>query len=354
MPGPGGGRSGGGFSGGSFGGGGFSGGGRGFGGGSFGGQHNGGSFGGHHHHHHHHGPFFGRRTYVGGGCGGTLFTVIVLGMFALFALLWFFGEPTQFTVNGEPIYIGQDSVAYDEGTMQNYANEKYRQYFGASSAYEDNILLVFLTNEEADGYYTIAWVGDNIDYTINSMFGEYSQYGDALYQHINTSYFGYSLDTDLARVVEEMTRSITALGLSSSFVSESDKSNTPDSEFVNLTSFELTAEVVDSALAEFTQKTGIPCVIVVDFAERVFGGGNQSVTEFVADVSAQTTEPDNKDNEDAVDISTLYFRGIFIIIVLVAAVIGVTVAVTLALTKKKNKNKGEKSESSKNEMPWES
>ena len=39
---------------------------------------------------------------------------------------------------------------YDEATMQDYANDKYMQYFCTSSAVEDNILLVFLTNEACD------------------------------------------------------------------------------------------------------------------------------------------------------------------------------------------------------------
>ncbi len=361
MPGPGGGgRGGGGFGGGSFGGGSrggsFGGGGGGFGGGSFGGHHNGGSFGGHHHHghHHHHGPvFFGRRWGAygyGGGFGGGCFSLVVIGLFIFFGLIWFFGEPSQVTVNGEPNYIGQSGVVYDEGTMQDYADEKYQQYFGTSSAYEDNILLVFLTNEAADGYYTIAWVGDNIDYSINAMFGEYSEYGDALYQHINTDYFGYSLDTDFARVIDEMTKSIEALGLTSSFVGESDKSAVAESKFVNLTGFELTADVVDSALNNFTAKTGIPCVTVVDYAERVFGGG-ENVGEIIPSVSAQVTVTENN-TEKVVAVRELSVNTIAITVLGIMAVISFTVAVIFMRTKKKSNEK--EGGGSKNDMPWES
>ncbi len=366
MPGPGGGGGsrGGGFGGGSFGGGR---GGGGFGGGSFGGtfggSNNGGSFGGHHHGHHHHGPVFvgrGWRGYgYGGGLGGGCFTVVVIGLFIFFGLIWFLGEPSQVTVNGEQIYIGQNGVLYDEATMQKYADEKYQQYFGDSSAYEDNVLLVFLTNEEADGYYTIAWVGDNIDYSISEMFGEYSEYGDALYQHINTDYFGYSLDTDFARVIDEMTSSIETLGLESSFVSESDKTTVPASKFVNLTGFELTADIVDKALADFTAKTGIPCVIVVDYAERVFGGGNQSVTQIIPGVSAEAVTTDGNsgqvtvtdNNEKVVAVRDLSVSTIAIVVLGIMAVIGVTVAVIFMRTKKKNNAK--KDDAPKNDMPWE-
>ena len=337
MPGPGGGgRGGGGFGGGSFGGGsrgGFSGGaGGGFGGGSFGGHNNGGSFGGHHHHHHHHGPvFFGRRWggygYGGGffgGCSSLLFIVVFLAFMVAFILIPDEGITVDFGNGG----------GYNEATMQQYADDKYQQYFGTSSAYEDNILLVFLANEAADGYYTIAWVGDNIDYSINSMFGEYSEYGDALYQYINADYFGYSLDTDLARVVDEMTKKIEGLGLSSSFVSESDRITVPASEFVNLTSFDLTADVVDSALNNFTAKTGIPCVIVVDYVERVF------------------TKADNSSEQNNVSAELPTDSAIIIFALVSVALVGIVVALVIAF-KGGNKTKTKK-EAPKNDMPWES
>ena len=271
MAGPGGGggsRGGGGFGGGSFGG---------SHGGSFGGSHNGGSFGGSHHggfggHHHapppphHHGLHFHgpfrpwRRTYIGGGCSSIIF----IAVFLIF-MIAFFMIPKE----GITIDFGQEDI-YNEVTMQDYANDKYMQYFGSSTAVEDNILLVFLTNEACDGYYTIAWVGDNIADDINYMFGEYTEYGDALYNNVD-EYFAYSLDSDLADVIETMTNHITDLSLSSSFYWESDRSNLADSKFVNMTSMDLTTEIVYKALTNFTDKTGIPMVVVVDSAEKVFG-----------------------------------------------------------------------------------
>lgn len=295
MAGPGGGggsRGGGGFGGGSFGGGSRGGGGFGGGsfggshGGSFGGSHNGGSFGGshgghfgghhHHHHHHHHGPFFRgprRRTvfYGGGGCFSIVFIFIFIIFTALFLLM-----PNNAVIDfSDGVTIQEDM--YDEATMQSYANEKYMKYFGNTSASEDNILLVMLTNEACDGYYTIAWIGDNVADDINMMFGEYTEYGDALYNNVD-EYFGYSLDGDLASVVKDMTQHIEALGLSSSFNWGSDRSNLAESEFINMTTMDLTPEIVNSALKEFSDKTGIPMVIVVDSAEKVFGAENNNIT----------------------------------------------------------------------------
>ena len=69
-------------------------------------------------------------------------------------------------------------VVYDNKELEDYAMEQYIAEFGDSGdAYEDNLLVVFLTNENADGYYTIAFVGDNIKTEIRDMFGnEYTEF----------------------------------------------------------------------------------------------------------------------------------------------------------------------------------
>ena len=295
MAGPGGGSRGGGFSGGSFGGGGrssgggFSGGGSGFGGGSFGGgpRPSGGGFGGGPHHTppppHHHRPHFGgwyhRPVFVGYGRGGSGCGVaVILAVFAIFFIAaMFMGEVSYEFTEGQYEYI--DYELYDEATMQKYADDNYKDFFSESAAPEDNILLVFLTNEACDGYYTIAWVGDNIKRDISDMFGEYSEYGWSLESRINVNYYGYSLDTDLAAVVEDMTGYITDLGYESSFVSDSAQGDAIASRLENRTSLALTESVVNSALADFTDKTGIPCIILVDDAEDVFYTGEETVTE---------------------------------------------------------------------------
>ena len=345
MAGPGGGggsRGGGGFGGGSFGGsrgGGFSGGG-GFGGGSFGGRPGGGFGGGPHHtppppHHHHHGPFFWgprRRTvfYGGGGC----FSIVFIFIYIIFSALFFLMPDGAVIDFSDGVTIQED--IYDEATMQDYANVKYQKYFGNTSASEDNILLVMLTNEACDGYYTIAWVGDNVDYSINEMFGEYTEYGDALYNNVD-EYFGYSLDTDLASVVKEMTQHIEALGLSSSFNWESDRSNLADPKFVNLTTMDLTPEIVNSALQEFTDKTGIPMVIVIDSAERVFGVEGYNVT-------VENLRPAEPQISVSKATPTLFIT-IAVVVVFLAVMGGIFV-----WTNKKPKAKKEKEEET---PPWE-
>ena len=356
MAGPGGGggsRGGGGFGGGSFGGGSRGGGGFGGGsfggshGGSFGGSHNGGSFsgshgggfGGHHHtpppphHHHHHGPHFWgpyrpwRRTYIGGGFGGGCFSALVIALLCIFATIWLFLPDEGVTIN-----LGEEDI-YNEATMQDYANDKYMQYFGSSTAVEDNILLVFLTNEDCDGYYTIAWVGDNVKDDINNMFGEYTEYGEALYNNVD-EYFAYSFDSDLADVIETMTQHITALNLDSSFYWESDRSNLADSKFVNLTTMDLTTEIVHRAITDFTDKTGIPMVIVVDSAEEVFG----VVTTTDNTVTVEPATP---------KLNSTMIITIAVVVIFLAAAIGVYVWTNKS--KSKAKTKAPKEET----PPWE-
>lgn len=356
MPGPGGGSSsGGGFGGGSFGGsgGGFSGGGGGFGGGSFGGGgHHGGGFGGphapHHHGPHHHGPmwhrpfrggwFWGPTIHVGGGC----FSGVVVILFVVFFFIMFLRPTTEVRYE---VVGSNDNIIYNEGTMQDYANEKYKEIFGEHSAYEDNILLVFLTNEGADGYYTIAWVGDNVKSEINKMFGEYSEYGEYLSQYINTNYYAYTLDSNLADVVNAITKAVSDAKLGSSFKQdEKHDEDVSPSRLVNFTEFEISKDIVNSSLQNFTEVTGIPCCIVVDSVEKVFGGQD--------DESVTIIYGDGMNNSTSFVTSGMSFSRIILLLPITAIII--LIIVLLIIRSKKSKQPKNNAEANKNDMPWES
>ncbi len=262
MPGPGGGSRGGGFGGGSRGGG--FGGGR---GGGFGGGYRGGFGGGYHR------PFFGgwyhRPYYGGGGCLGGLVGVlllpIVLILIVSVMLISIVGSAVSNVANGGSVY-------YDEQVFQQYADDQYAAEFSQYSNYENNLLLVFLTNEKADGYYAIAWVGDNIHSDINYMFGdETTTFGRIVQGTINREYYAYSLDSNLASIMDQMGNRIENLGLKSSFRTQIESTKPPKSHLTNHTSLSLTEETVNDALIAFTEKTDIPTVIVVDTMENVFG-----------------------------------------------------------------------------------
>lgn len=311
MAGPGGGSRGGGFGGGSRGSGGgsrggFSGGSRGssggsFGGGSggFGGGHRGGGFHGGHHPppppRHHHRPFFHGHGYYGGGGyhhhhhggGGILstffaFIIVLVMLFGIFKFVfgingsdvreWIDDFKYDSTYNEEQYYDEYGEGDYSESLFQSYTNDKYQEIYGETTCYEDNILVVFLTTDANDGYYTIAWVGDNINYQITDMFGnEQTELGDAMSTSIS-DYHGYSLGSNLAQVVDKMTDNVTQLDLDSPYKSEGDRSSVADSKVYNYSNCEFTEDTVNASLKNFTDKTGVTFCIVVDNESAVFGG----------------------------------------------------------------------------------
>ena len=318
MAGPGGGsRGGGGFRGGSPGGsrGGFNGGSR----GGFSGR-PGGSFGGHRpppgggmhrppfgggmHHPPPRGGFYGggwhnRPRHYGGGNGGCLggmcsfiLLPVILIFFAVVMLISAIGG--NLVIEREPApndtyYDSGLSVQYDENVFQDYANTQYEAAFGQSSAYEDNILLVFLTeDEEYYDYCYIAWVGDHIETDINYLFGsDETELGQAISDSVNAASYKYSLDSDLARVVQTMQKHVASLGLPGSFQCDEDRSRSR-SYLINDSTLDLTEDTVNTALQNFTDATGIPMVIVVEDMADVFGR-SQSISDF----------EDHTDNSDA-------------------------------------------------------
>lgn len=273
MPGPGGGSRGGGFgggggrSGGGFGGGGSRGGG--FGGGFGGGPRPGGF-------RPHYGPRFhfgfGPRRYYhygygGGGCLGGL-----LGMLMIPIIMLLIAGVVIFGTLGDAITAFREGgvVEYDETAFQDYADDRYRAAFADSTAYEDNILIVFLVDEECESFYCIAWVGDHLIYQVSDMFGgEGTAFGDAIYSSVNSTTYRYSLDSDLARAMARMQNKVASVGKDAHYCDETHVQ--ADSVLVNRTDLQLTESTVNDALKSFTEATEIPIVIVVDDMEDVFG-----------------------------------------------------------------------------------
>lgn len=319
MPGPGGGSHGGGgsrgggFSGGGFSGGGFSGGFNHHPGGGHRppppGPHFGPHFGGGWHH--------GPRVYRRGGCFSGVF---IIGIFIIMTLFYFL--PTNDT-NVE--YIDYNVEIYDENTFQDYANKQYEKEFGNTSAYEDNILLVFLTEDETYyDYYYIAWVGDHIATDINYMFGnEYTELGNAIENAINTASYKYSLDSNIAQVVEYMKNEIVAMNMDSSFICDEENAGFV-SHLTNNTFIEMTEETVNSALESFTEETGIPIVVVVEDIEDVF-------------VTVQDESPEQENVQpqtESVNSFDFEFSNTFFIIIAVVAVIALAVFLIIRNKKK--------------------
>ena len=193
---------------------------------------------------------------------------IFLIAFSLLIIISVFGSAFGAVASG-------GSVVYNEKAFQNYAMTQYSAEFGESGdAYEDNLLVVFLTNEEADGYYCIAIVGDNIRSEITDMFGnEYTTFGRTMQDSIDYDDYTYSLSSGLARVMERMTEAVERKGLDSSFYFDESHEDSPESHVTNHGTLSVNEKTIERALIEFTEKTDIPAVIVIDSMETVFGKG---------------------------------------------------------------------------------
>ena len=250
------------------------------------------------------GGWFGRRRYGGGGgCLGGLisaaFVPIIFIMFLIFALVGMFDNGVDVVVNN----------AYDEETFQDYAYNQYFEQFSESEAMEDNLLIVFLTTEDHYDFYYIAMVGDHIHRDINSLMGNNeTELGQAMNSCINETNYKYSLDSNLADVMDTMTEYVQNVNLDSSFTCQEEHIQSP-SRLVNNTDIPMTDSTVNAALDRFTQATGIPVVILVEDAQDVFGSTSTTVGE-----------------DSPVKISTA---------TLVVLIISVTIIVVVIIRKKK-------------------
>ena len=257
MPGPGGGSHGGGFGGGH--------GGGGFGGGHGGGGFHGGGF--------HHGPrgyrpggclFF--PFYAGGGCAYALIMPILCIALAIFLVV-------QTVVGGFGTLFGGGKVTYNERKMQDYANSQYQMLFDPSSAtYEDNVLVVLLTNEDGKTYYCIGWVGDNLMGKVQELFGnEYTKLGNAVQSSVNTSGYQYSLGSNLAAVAEKMQAAVEALDNGSVYRTQKADTHVPGKVWNRSKTVTFNTDTVDAALEQFTATTDITMSFVVADSADVFG-----------------------------------------------------------------------------------
>ena len=238
----------------------------GFRGGFSGGGSRGGGFGGGHHHHHHHYRhrtviFFGRSVNL-----GFVSNMVMLGIFLVLLIAMFAAMLSDAIVTNNET----DGVLYDEKVFQKYADSRYKEAFGAYEGVEDNILIAFLANKEADRYYCIAWVGDNIKNDIAVKFGgEGTPFGNTMNATVQ-QYYEYSLDSDLVATMDHMSSLIYGSSIISPFIKDHSYTNRPESYLINHTEIDIDKYAVSEALVEFTEKTKIPAVIVVDYMDNVF------------------------------------------------------------------------------------
>lgn len=199
----------------------------------------------------------------GGGCCSGFFGTIIFVVVALFLMIGsFFGK----------VDINLDR--YNEEKFQDFANSQYEAEFGRSSAYEDNLLITVLTQDDYSTFYYIAWVGDHVEQEINALLGNNSTVlGQLMDNHISQTNYKYSLDADLARVMQALTAEVQSLGLEDSFACSENHAQVK-SHLTNRSQLDLTESTVNDALTVFTDATGIPVVVVVEDMDDVFGSSS--------------------------------------------------------------------------------
>ena len=195
---------------------------------------------------------------------GMIMVPIFLVIFAGIFLVTSITSSVNALVNG-------GEVVYNEEKIQDYADACYREEFATADAYEDHILLVFLTYEDHYEYNYIAWVGDHVAYQISDLFGgEGTSLDAALEASVNATSYKYSLDANLAQAINRMEERVVATGIKHAFLCEENNVDvTP--HLTNKSNLDLNADTVNRSLESLASATGIPMVIVVDEAEDVFG-----------------------------------------------------------------------------------
>ena len=163
----------------------------------------------------------------------------------------------------------EESDREDEEILR-YGTEQYSEIFGSSSAPEDNILFVFLLDEDDFEYSSsMGIVGDNVNGYIHTMFEEYEDYFDAyerFLDHDNVGAFG----EDYVEIIDYMTANIMAHEFYSSFKSPSDRSNLVPSGIINKTELAFNENDLTAALDRFTERTDIPCVLLIEYESVVY------------------------------------------------------------------------------------
>lgn len=207
-----------------------------------------------------------RNKGCGYGCLSGLTSMILAPIILIVFLMFMF---SAISGNGIDVEI---AGSYDEEKFQDYANHQYEEEFAGSSAYEDNLLItVLVEDEEYYNFYYIAWVGDHIAADINYLMGNNDSFlGDAMNSNISATSYKYSLDSDLARVMHQLTQEVQSLNLTDSFTC-TENHHQVRSHLTNHSDLEMTESTVNEALNAFTDATGIPVVIVVEDMNAVFG-----------------------------------------------------------------------------------
>ena len=225
--------------------------------------------------------------------------IILLLFFVMFAL--------SMCQNGMDITIEN---SYDEEAFHDYADDQYALLFSDSPCYEDHLLIVVLTEENHSDFYYIAWAGDHIHDSIdNLMGGNETALGQAMLSCVNMSNYKYSLDSNLAQVMDTMTAAVTQLAVDKTF--SCDLIPEPTAQLINNTDLPITDSTVMASLNKFAAETGIPVALVIEDSVDVFGSETTSVEGFHLDAFVE---------ENANTLIILAIGGALIVLLIIFSV----------------------------------
>lgn len=204
---------------------------------------------------------FGPRLYYGSGCLSWFFgPIIMLGVALILIVAILFSMVAS---------IGQKKVAYSESRAEEYALKQYETEFGNERGYEDKILLAFFTYEDHIEYRYIAKIGDDLTNSVYRMMRGTS--GSMLSQAINANVNSTGYETTLSRNLSGVVETLATRMEGSNVFTCGETHVDGASHLRNDSALQIKEEMVNSALADFTARTGIEMVIVVDEAVDVFG-----------------------------------------------------------------------------------
>ncbi len=215
-------------------------------------------------------PHYYGYGYGGGGCLSSLVGFAFVMFFILAIVFTSVGSCAVNTVNG-----GNSSYLdiYDESALQTRADTEYQKAFAPTNgkAYEDGVLLLFLLDDDRTGYFSIAWVGNDIEGEVYELLGsDDSVYGHLVIETFGDTYYAYELPRNLKKIVNGLADEICEVAGSDAYDCTHDHSGLP-TKTVNHTDLTIEDEQLKIAMTEFTERTGIPLVIVAVDTADVFG-----------------------------------------------------------------------------------
>ena len=193
--------------------------------------------------------------------------IIVIVMAAFFLFFSISGMVGDISTGG--------SYQWDEDAIRQYARAEYDDIYGNNdAAYEDNIMILFLADEEEGYTYAyIAWVGDNIETGVDEMFGnDYTRLGTAFDNSMPDNYKD-SLGKNLSAVIERMEAAVGAPAAGKDHFKDAPLGTANSPVFKNGTPLPISSVTIDRALKSFYETTGISLSLVVADIDEVFEKG---------------------------------------------------------------------------------